>query len=593
MIGAIKSIIGHTEASSGLCSLIKTIMCFENELIPANLHMKKINHRIDGLVSGILQPIIENTPFKGKYIALNCFGFGGVNVHVVIGKHEKDAPETPLGELPRLINICGRNKETLDNIYNFMLANPDKLTADFLALVNDVSKTSPFWSKMFKGMRHRGFVVFDQHKKTISELTACKVKAKQRPAICFVYTGMGCQWNAMGEGLFKYPVAGESLQKCCDALKLIDSGFDLKEILTGKNADLLKSPLNCFVAIAAIQIALTDLLEHVGIQADYIVGHSIGELACAYADKCLTLQECIQAAYWRGKCIQDLETTGKGAMAAIGCSWEKAEELCQRFAPGKVWPACNNGEDSVTVSGLKEDIEKFLEDLQQHDGDLFARQVNSSGAAFHCPAVENVSISLLNRLSNLLDSPKDRIKSSKWLSTTYGPSEQSKFNASYLVDNLIKPVRFYEAFEKIPAETVYVEIAPHNLLQSIIKRNMANENGSTMSYVATLSRQSNGAEGNVSSLLKCLGLLYTTGLNVETEKLYPKVQYPVARGTASLNSFIQWKHDRKFTVTQYPEFFNQTKLYQNVTQFELNVSFCLFDLFSSLNNSKTYFAAPR
>ena len=37
-----------------------------------------------------------------------------------------------------------------------------------------------------------------------------------------------------------------------------------------------------------------------GITPDGIVGHSVGELGCAYADGSFTAKEVILAAYWRG-----------------------------------------------------------------------------------------------------------------------------------------------------------------------------------------------------------------------------------------------------------------------------------------------------
>lgn len=33
------------------------------------------------------------------------------------------------------------------------------------------------------------------------------------------------------------------------------------------------------------------------IKPDFIIGYSIGELVCAYADQCLTLEETVEAAY--------------------------------------------------------------------------------------------------------------------------------------------------------------------------------------------------------------------------------------------------------------------------------------------------------
>ena len=54
-----------------------------------------------------------------------------------------------------------------------------------------------------------------------------------------------------------------------------------------------------------------------GITPDGIVGHSVGELACAYADGSLTAEEAVLAAYWRGICVQNANLP-PGGMAAVG-----------------------------------------------------------------------------------------------------------------------------------------------------------------------------------------------------------------------------------------------------------------------------------
>lgn len=573
LIGAIKSVIGHTEASSGLCSLVKTLLTFENEMIPANMHMKKLNHRIEGLMTGILKPITENTPFFSKYIALNCFGFGGVNVHAVLQKHEKDQSKFGEETLPRLVPFCGRNQKTLENLYRSFVENPSRITPDLLSLLNDISKTTPFMNKSNIGMRYRGYFLMQQDSngvmKPFTDLKVNKVKFTAKKPICFVFTGMGCQWTAMGKDLTQFEVMKNSLEKCSAVLKSIDSNFDLMGILTSDNARTLRPPVHSFVAIAAIQIALLDQLEEFEITPDYILGHSIGELTSAYADKCLTLEETIACAYWRGKCVENAQTDKPGAMAAIGCSWEDAVKYCEKFSPNKVWPACNNGIDSVTVSGTKEEVDEFIEKVQQEDPDMFARIVNSSGMAFHCPLLDHIQKDLLSKIENVLKKTK-RERSTKWISTTY-LSNENKFDAQYLVDNLIQPVRFYEATQQVPHECIFVEIAPHHLLQPIIKRNMMSRTRSQIVFVPTLTR----LQPNVTTFLENIGLLYSYGVNPKTENLYPKFNYPVGRGTANLNSFINWRHDKNFTVTQYPNFFNVIKQRGGFRTIDIGVCYIL------------------
>lgn len=67
------------------------------------------------------------------------------------------------------------------------------------------------------------------------------------------------------------------------------------------------------------QIGLTDVLRAVGLVPDGIIGHSVGELGCAYADGCVTAEQMIMSAYSRGRASLEVELI-KGMMAAIGMS---------------------------------------------------------------------------------------------------------------------------------------------------------------------------------------------------------------------------------------------------------------------------------
>ncbi len=69
--------------------------------------------------------------------------------------------------------------------------------------------------------------------------------------------------------------------------------------------------------LCILQVALVDVLRSLGIEPDGIVGHSVGELGCAYADGGLTAEETVLAAYWRGRCVVD-GNLPPGGMAAVG-----------------------------------------------------------------------------------------------------------------------------------------------------------------------------------------------------------------------------------------------------------------------------------
>lgn len=70
--------------------------------------------------------------------------------------------------------------------------------------------------------------------------------------------------------------------------------------------------------------------------------------------------------------------------------------------------------------------------------------------------------------------------------------------SEYFVHNLISTVRFYDALKKIPPDALTVEIGPHFLLRSVLKRSI----GSDAIYVGLMKRNE---ANNVGYLLESLG----------------------------------------------------------------------------------------
>lgn len=77
LIGCLKSNMGHSEGASALCGLVKVVLIFQNGIIPPNINYSTPNPNIEALESGLLIPVLENTPFDEDYICCNAFGFGG------------------------------------------------------------------------------------------------------------------------------------------------------------------------------------------------------------------------------------------------------------------------------------------------------------------------------------------------------------------------------------------------------------------------------------------------------------------------------------------------------------------------------------
>ncbi|GBM39324.1 Fatty acid synthase [Araneus ventricosus] len=150
LVGAVKSNIGHTEASSGICGVIKSILAFEYESIPPNIKFEVPNPNTPALLDGKLVVVTEPTPFKKDYIPINSLGFGGTLVQILLKKN----PIAPGGKkqesnIPRLILFPGTTEEAITTIFEY-LQNTPNLPEEFFALLNKLSFTDPSL-KPFRG----------------------------------------------------------------------------------------------------------------------------------------------------------------------------------------------------------------------------------------------------------------------------------------------------------------------------------------------------------------------------------------------------------------------------------------------------------
>lgn len=100
-------------------------------------------------------------------------------------------------------------------------------------------------------------------------------------------------------------------------------------------------------------MALVDTLSAMNIRPDGIIGHSVGELGCGYADGSLTARETVIAAYWRGRCIVEAELE-PGAMAAVGevhnlgVTVTHLDEFDYGYSAPFVRPHVGGGQDKVS-----------------------------------------------------------------------------------------------------------------------------------------------------------------------------------------------------------------------------------------------------
>ncbi|XP_061721884.1 fatty acid synthase-like [Cydia pomonella] len=541
LIGSVKSNIGHTEPASGLCSVAKMVLAMERGVIPGNLHYKNPNTGIPALSDGRIKVVEKNTTWQGGLVAVNSFGFGGANAHVILEGGRGERPPPAEYPVPRLVLASGRTDDAVEKLLRLAVDHPRD--AELHALIDAVH------ARATAGHPRRGYAVLDQAGTVLDVL---ENEGKPRP-VWFAFSGMGSQWAGMARELLRLPTFARSIARSARALE--PYGVNLSYVVAEASEKEFHNAINCFVSIAAVQVAMVDVLRELGVQPDGIIGHSLGEVGCAYADETLTAEQTVLCAYWRGRCILDA-APAPGAMAAVGLGWEEAARRC----PADIELACHNSPDSVTISGPLASIERFVEQLSA-DG-VFVRMVNTSGVAYHSKYIAGAAPLLHDRLQQVIPNPKPR--STRWLSSSIPPdqwkSELARLSdAAYHVNNLVSPVRFAAVLAMVPERALVVEVAPHALLQALLKCALPRA-----AHVPLVRRDASNA---LVHLLAAVGKVYAAGAQPQVSRLYPPVSWPVSRGTPGLAAHVGWDHSVEWRVADYK---TAARSGENIIEYDLN-----------------------
>jgi fatty acid synthase len=519
LVGAVKSNMGHAEAASGLVGLTKVLLSLEHGLIPANLHFEKANPAISAISDGRLKIINKNQPWKGGFIALNSFGFGGTNANALI---EGKVPPGARGGTMReneIIPLSHRTESGLKTMTaRLQEIPPNEQTRSFLRGISDVP---------LKAHPYRG-VLISKGGELISRQGP---EGKSRPPLYFVFPGMGSQWSAMGATFARSetPVFRQTLARCQQSLS---DELDLNALLFKPDTDM-SEPVATQVAVVAFELALFEQLAALGLRPDGVIGHSIGELACAYATGALSLEKTMQVALARGRSLES-QLNGDGAMAAVAISAEEARKLC----PEEITIACYNSSQSVTFSGHASDIERFVENLNRRS--IEAKLIPTAGIAFHSPFLDPCVPVYRQALGAIFDSDHPlKAKGSNWISSS-SQGIQPFCDIDYLVGNLVNPVYFQQAIAQIPAGAVVVEVGPSAPLASMVANDVEGVE------VISMARRN---EPTLAQFYHGVSSLYLKGIDIEWATLFtaPKTPYtdvPTIEGLATFDHTQSWRIPR-------------------------------------------------
>lgn len=525
LLGSIKANIGHLEAASGIAGVIKAALCLERAQVPPIAGLQQPHPDIPFEALGLrlptrLEPLPEGP--SPRYAGVNSFGYGGTNAVAILREHSSPPPGDevePDGTRRPMLVLSARNEGARADLCRAYARRIEAYDADALhdlcysaarrrdhddARVAVVGESAAGMADALRAFAEEG---------THPACYAGTGLSEVMPLV-FVFTGMGPQWWAMGRKLFEAePAFRAEMRRGDEAFRRVAGWSILDEMLADEAASRIAETQIAQPANLLLQIALAELFRAWGIEADAVVGHSVGEVASAYWSGVLDLDDAMTVSFHRSRVQQT--AAGRGSMLAVGLSQEQAQDVLEPYR-AMVSIAAINSRTSVTMSGDTTALQTIAAALEA-DG-TFNRFLKVE-VPYHSPLMDPLALELRASLQTIQPRPSS---TPVYSTVTSERLQGGGFDAEYWCRNVREPVHFAATVERILDDgyRVFVEVGPRPALSSYLKEAMLRRNV-TGKIVSSLTAK----DPEPLAIVQAVARLYAAGCAVDMARVFPKGRF--------------------------------------------------------------------
>ncbi|MEU9081085.1 beta-ketoacyl synthase N-terminal-like domain-containing protein [Streptomyces sp. NPDC048357] len=441
--GSVKSMLGHTMQASGMAGLIKAALAVHEGVLPPTLHLEEPHAE---LARTRMRPVTRAEPWERgpepRRAGVNAFGFGGINAHVVL----EEAPAAARPPLPvrRFLPLGAAAAPVGPAARADVLLIGADTPAELSARLASASAASAPPASSGDGPCRVAVVGPTPQRLAL----AAKAVARGRP-----WRGRGDVWFTPeplgGRVAFLFPGLEPEFAPVVDD---VADRLGLEPPRLTRGATLVERALD---AIATGRF-FARVLPGLGIEADVLAGHSLGEWAAMVAagmypqEAADTFLDSLRPDDLR---VPDL------VYAALGCGARRAEAALHGL--DAVVVSHDNCPHQSVICGDPDQVAAVVERLRA-DGVLGQELPFRSG--FHTPMWEPYLGQVRAAFGRL---PLRAGSLPVWSATTCAPFPSAQREVRELVvRHLLEPVRFRELTLRLYEEEgvrTFVTLGPGSL----------------------------------------------------------------------------------------------------------------------------------
>ncbi|MGA4838242.1 SDR family NAD(P)-dependent oxidoreductase [Streptomyces sp. G45] len=478
LLGSLKSNIGHAQAAAGIGGVIKMVQAMHHGELPRTLHVDEPSPHIDW-TSGTIQLLTEARawPETGhpRRAAVSSFGISGTNAHLILeqapaapqqtdGDPEPGAPEGAVVPWVLSAKSAAALREQAQRLLDHVTDHPELRPED---VAHALAGTRARFGQ-------RAVVLGTEREALLDGLRALARQETSRSVVtgtardgatAFLFTGQGAQRAGMGRELYETSaVYREAFDEVCATLdRHLNAERTVKDVVFSDDPTLLNQTRYTQAALFAVETALHRLVTAHGVTADYLTGHSIGEITAAHAAGVLSLDDACRLVAARGTLMQNLPTGG--AMIAVRTTEEELRPLLEGHEE-RVSIAAVNGPASLVISGDEDAAGEIAAALAERG--VKTKRLTVSHA-FHSPHMDPM-LAEFERVAGELTYHQPRVPVVSNLTGDLADPDHIT-TPGYWTRHIREAVRFADAVATLRAEGVhhFLELGPDPVLTALVR----------------------------------------------------------------------------------------------------------------------------
>lgn len=287
-------------------------------------------------------------------------------------------------------------------------------------------------------------------------------------SVTLLFPGQGSQYVGMGKNLDHslFDKGNEIL------------GYDLKKLMHEGPEEELKLTHNTQPAILKHSVTLYNhllvFLNQHNVTIDRVLGHSVGEYAALVAAGVLSPYDAIHAVHLRGKYMQEAVPVGQGAMYAIlKVPADIVERACIAATLSEsecVMPANFNDPSQIVISGETEACKRAVAWLAENYKEPHRAMELNVSAPFHSYLMKPAADKLKEAFSHF----KWHENKVPYIANFNAKEYPAGTNPEVMMENLYHqaygPVLWTQSIEKLPSDTICVEVGPGKVLMGLVRK---------------------------------------------------------------------------------------------------------------------------